>query len=281
MKRSNAAWAVIAVTLAAAACEGGTRSDSVPITVSSPGGGYWKQGEARVLARAGSPDLTIVEDALHQEIDGFGGAFNEQGWDALGVLDETERQRALGLLFGSSDGARFRFGRVPIGASDYALERYTLDDVPGDYALASFSIERDRRLLIPYVRAALGQQPALWLWASAWTPPPWMKTNNAYDSGAMRALERAPAGTLLIAVAGPSVRVADLARAASEGAGAGGRVVAWPLAEARQKLGAYADALALDQQASSRRAEELLGWKPFRVGILDDLRQGSYAGTRV
>lgn len=92
----------------------------------------------------------------------------------------------------------------------------------------------------------------------------------------VRALERAPAGTLLIAVAGPSVRVGDIARAASEGAGAGGKVTAWPLAEARQTLGNYADALALDQQASSRRAEELLGWKPFRPGILDDLRQGSY-----
>ena len=29
-------------------------------------------------------------------------------------------------------------------------------------------------------------QPALRLWASAWTPPPWLKTNGAYDSGAMR-----------------------------------------------------------------------------------------------
>ncbi len=96
----------------------------------------------------------------------------------------------------------------------------------------------------------------------------------------LRALERAPAGTLLIAVAGPSVRVGDIARAASEGAGAGGKVVAWPLAEARQVLGPYADALALDQQASARRAEELLGWKPFRPGILDELRHGSYAGTR-
>jgi nucleoside-diphosphate-sugar epimerase len=95
----------------------------------------------------------------------------------------------------------------------------------------------------------------------------------------VRALERAPAGTLLIAVAGPSVRVADIARAASEGAGAGGKVTAWPLAEARQVLGAYADALALDQQASSRRAEELLGWKPFRPGILDDMRHGSYTET--
>ncbi|HUF36507.1 MAG TPA: NAD-dependent epimerase/dehydratase family protein [Gemmatimonadales bacterium] len=95
----------------------------------------------------------------------------------------------------------------------------------------------------------------------------------------VRALERAPAGTLLIAVAGPSVRVADMARAASEGAGAGGKVKAWPLAEARQTLGAFADALVLDQQASARRAEELLGWKPFRPGVLDELRHGSYAGT--
>ncbi len=90
------------------------------------------------------------------------------------------------------------------------------------------------------------------------------------------ALERAPAGTLLLAVGGPSVRVADMARAASEGAGAGGRVTAWPLAEARAALGNYADALALDQQASSRRAEELLGWKPSRPGALEELRRGSY-----
>jgi nucleoside-diphosphate-sugar epimerase len=96
----------------------------------------------------------------------------------------------------------------------------------------------------------------------------------------LRALERAPAGTLLIAAAGPSVRVGDLARAASEGAGAGGKVTAWPLAEARQRLGDYADALVMDQQASSRQAEELLGWKPSRPGILDELRHGSYAERR-
>ena len=93
----------------------------------------------------------------------------------------------------------------------------------------------------------------------------------------VRAVERAPAGTLLVAVGG-AVRVSDIARAASEGAGTGGKVVAWPLAEARQVLGPYADALALDQQASSRRAEELLGWKPFRPGILDEMRHGSYTG---
>jgi len=92
------------------------------------------------------------------------------------------------------------------------------------------------------------------------------------------ALEKAPAGTLLLGVSGPSHRVRDVAAAASKGAGAGGRTAAWPLEEARAKLGAYADALVLDQQASGQRAQELLGWRPSRPDVLEDLERGSYAG---
>jgi nucleoside-diphosphate-sugar epimerase len=91
------------------------------------------------------------------------------------------------------------------------------------------------------------------------------------------ALERAPAGTLLLGVSGPSRPVREVAAAASRGAGAGGRTVAWPLEQAREKLGGYADALVLDQQASGRRAEELLGWRPQRPDVLEDIERGSYA----
>jgi nucleoside-diphosphate-sugar epimerase len=91
------------------------------------------------------------------------------------------------------------------------------------------------------------------------------------------ALERAPAGSLLLGVAGPSQPVREVAAAASRGAGKGGRTVAWPLEEARKKLGPYADALVLDQQASGRRAEELLGWRPHRADVLEDIERGSYA----
>ena len=91
------------------------------------------------------------------------------------------------------------------------------------------------------------------------------------------ALEKAPPGTLLLGVSGPSRRVSEIAAAASRGAGAGGRTVATPLEEARKKLGAYADALVLDQQASGRRAQELLGWKPRRPDVLEDIERGSYA----
>jgi nucleoside-diphosphate-sugar epimerase len=94
------------------------------------------------------------------------------------------------------------------------------------------------------------------------------------------ALERAPAGTLLLAVAGPSHAVREVAAAASRGAGAGGRTVGTPLEEARRTMGAYADALALDQQASGRRAQELLGWRPHRPDVLEDLERGSYAESK-
>ena len=90
------------------------------------------------------------------------------------------------------------------------------------------------------------------------------------------ALEKAPPGTLLLGVSGPSRPVHEIAAAASRGAGAGGRTVATPLDEARKKMGAYADALVLDQQASGRRAQDLLGWKPRRPDILEELERGSY-----
>ena len=91
------------------------------------------------------------------------------------------------------------------------------------------------------------------------------------------ALEKAPPGTLLLGVSGPSRPVSEIAAAASRGAGAGGRTVATPLEEARKKLGAYADALVLDQQASGRRAQEVLGWKPRQPDVLEDIERGSYA----
>lgn len=91
------------------------------------------------------------------------------------------------------------------------------------------------------------------------------------------ALESAPPGTLLLGVHGPARRVREIAAAASRGAGAGGKTAAWPLAEAKQKLGGYADALVLDQQASGRRAQELLGWRPHRPDVLEELERGSYA----
>jgi glucosylceramidase len=137
-------------------------------------------------AEAGSvlPDITVFPGHCRQTIDGFGGCFNEKGWEALSVLSREERLAVIRRMFDPVEGLGFSLCRVPIGANDYAVDRYTLNETPLDYEMKRFSIERDRLRLIPYIREAMSFQPKLRLWGSAWTPPTWMKSNGAFDSGA-------------------------------------------------------------------------------------------------
>ncbi len=89
------------------------------------------------------------------------------------------------------------------------------------------------------------------------------------------AFERAPAASIFNGVHGAAVPLIEIARAASEGAGAEGRVEPWPLDDARQALWGFADAIACDQVISGELARRELGWNPSRRAIIDELR--SYA----
>jgi nucleoside-diphosphate-sugar epimerase len=91
------------------------------------------------------------------------------------------------------------------------------------------------------------------------------------------ALEKAAASSLYHAAHGPSFRVREVAEAASIGAGAKGKTQSLPLDEARKTMGAFADALVLDQQVSGEKAKKELGWSPRGASVLDDLKTGSYA----
>jgi glucosylceramidase len=128
-------------------------------------------------------DLEVLDGARAQSIDGFGGCFNELGWNALAVLDAAGRDDVLRNLFDPTDGCGFTLARMPIGASDYATSWYSLDDTPGDYPMTRFNIDRDKTNLIAYVRAAMKWSPGLRVWGSAWSPPAWMKSSGVYNGG--------------------------------------------------------------------------------------------------
>lgn len=51
-------------------------------------------------------DYQIYSDSLLQEITGFGGTFNEKGWDALLHLTQEGRERVMKSLF-AEDGVHF------------------------------------------------------------------------------------------------------------------------------------------------------------------------------
>lgn len=153
--------------------------------------------EGRLRETGGEASITIGEEPIGPPLEGFGGCFNEKGWEALGLLSPADRARVISDLFSPEGPLRLSVCRLPIGSSDYALSRYSYAEREGDWDMASFSIERDRRSLIPYAKAAQAANPRLRFWGSAWSPPPWLKDNGAFDSGAMRDDPRAYAAYAL------------------------------------------------------------------------------------
>jgi glucosylceramidase len=163
---------------------------STPTLVTSAPGAYWTTDAELAQVTSGNADVTVNDASALQTWEGFGGAFNEMGWNYLSMLTQADRDQALNLLYGA-DGARFAFGRIPIGATDYAIDRYTLDETANDTSLANFSISRDQQKLIPFVKAAQAVKGNIRFWASPWTPPTWMKQgpfndSSPFDGGTMK-----------------------------------------------------------------------------------------------
>lgn len=152
--------------------------------ISSTAGAPWVAQKPLALAtnRDDAPyDLVVRLDRPQQTIDGWGGCFNEFGWVALQSVSPEAREEVLRNLFEPGRGLNFTICRMPIGASDYATNWYSLADTPGDFELKHFSLERDRKLLLPYIKAAMKHQPALKIWGSPWSPPAWLKVNQTYN----------------------------------------------------------------------------------------------------
>ena len=129
--------------------------------------------------RNGNWDVEVDLDKPLQTIDGFGVCLSELGWDSLSALNEADREAILEELFAPGVGANFNSCRMPIGANDFSRDWYSYDEVPDDFALEHFSISRDLELLVPFIKSALRYQPNLKLWASPWSPPTWMGTQQA------------------------------------------------------------------------------------------------------
>jgi glucosylceramidase len=128
-------------------------------------------------------ELNLTQPA--QTITGFGACFNELGWTSLALLPTADRETVFRELFAPGVGANFTICRMPIGANDFSRDWYSYDETPGDFAMTNFSIANDRETLIPFIKQAQRQYPALRLWASPWSPPTWMKYNQHYAAAAV------------------------------------------------------------------------------------------------
>ena len=75
---------------------------------------YWMPGQVTKVT-SGTADLNVDKNTTYQRWDGFGGCFNEMGWDALSVVPADQVTNAMKLLFDPTAGAKFVYGRRPDG----------------------------------------------------------------------------------------------------------------------------------------------------------------------
>lgn len=129
---------------------------------------------------------SVMVDTRHrfQKLEGFGGAFTEAAAATFYKMSATKQAEILRAYFDPEQGHGYSLCRTHINSCDFALGNYAYAEVPDDLELRHFSIERDRKTLIPMIKSATRVAGgSLKLFASPWSPPAWMKTSGQMNQG--------------------------------------------------------------------------------------------------
>ena len=131
--------------------------------------------------------INVDPSVSYQNYDGWGSSLEDATVYHLGRLSAAARESALQALVSKANGDNMNLWRATIGCADFCRTAktsgfWTYADNNGspDPTLASFSIDRD----ISDGKIAVMQRmrqinPELRFYASLWSPPAWMKTNNS------------------------------------------------------------------------------------------------------
>lgn len=142
----------------------------------------WNQNSSQ------KPRGEIIElnpEKKFQEILGFGAAFTDASCYLFNQLSADSRDQLFHELFHPTE-LGLNVCRTCIGASDYSTEVYGFDEGEPDPDLKRFSIDHDRRYLLPLLRQARAVNPELFLFSTPWSPPGWMKAGGSMLGGSMR-----------------------------------------------------------------------------------------------
>ena len=130
----------------------------------------------------GSADSVTITNTKKQEVLGFGAAFTDAACYNLKDLSADARAKLFNDFFSSSEMG-LSVCRICMGSSDYATKAYSYDDGDADPDMKRFSIAHDKQYILPMLKEARKVNPDLYLLASPWSPPGWMKANNSMLGG--------------------------------------------------------------------------------------------------
>ncbi|XP_037885210.1 lysosomal acid glucosylceramidase [Glossina fuscipes] len=127
--------------------------------------------------------VNVNRTETYQKIEGFGGAFTGSVSYILEKL-EPHLQDQIYKTYFHKDGIQYNMLRLSIGGCDFDLSPWAYNELPEyDKELTNFT-RLDERDLMKIQQIERLKQVALIdnirIMAAAWSPPPWMKTNNAW-----------------------------------------------------------------------------------------------------
>ncbi|HTS30248.1 MAG TPA: glycoside hydrolase family 30 beta sandwich domain-containing protein [Bryobacteraceae bacterium] len=137
-------------------------------------------------AEGPSNDAIVLDPSrTYQEMLGFGGALTDASAYMINQLDAAARESFLRELYHPSE-LGLEMTRICVGSSDYAATMYSYDEGDPDPELQRFSIDHDRSYLLPQLRVARQHNPDLFILASPWSPPGWMKASGTMLGGSLK-----------------------------------------------------------------------------------------------
>ena len=109
---------------------------------------------------------------------GIGGALTDASAEIFAKLPTGKQQELIDAYFDPVKGIGYTLARTNIHSCDFSSGSYTYV-TEGDTPLRSFTVEHDRQFRIPFIKRAMAAaRGELNLFASPWSPPAFMKTNN-------------------------------------------------------------------------------------------------------
>ena len=125
-------------------------------------------------------DVCVFVDPTHQfqTITGFGGAIVDASAETFAKLSKEKQDELLNKYYDTTDGIGYNVVRTNINSCDFSSDTYNyIQDY--DSSLSTFSVKHDEHFRIPLLKKVNEKlNGKMFLFATPWSPPAWMKTNN-------------------------------------------------------------------------------------------------------
>ncbi|MEO8823912.1 MAG: glycoside hydrolase family 30 beta sandwich domain-containing protein [Ginsengibacter sp.] len=136
------------------------------------------------------PSINVDSTQKFQSIDGFGFCLTDGSAYLINSMSDAVKNNLLNELFSTdSNSIGISYLRVSIGASDLSSHVYSYDDLPAgetDVNLSKFSIDENKKDLIPVLKMILKIDPQIKILGSPWSAPVWMKDNGSSKGGSLQ-----------------------------------------------------------------------------------------------